>query len=263
MQFQEDNTTTSALEILIIQILITLFSLNYLRLLLPNISNDYRKHNLLKISDVLCDHFPSASSHPTSPASSSSAATSDHPPTTTATDSVASTVTRLGLGLAPQMASLCYTLLTKPILSFKLFHHLFCLSFHIPYQFPYHLYLTKCQHIHLRELTHLFLLSSLLLILLSQLLALPSTVITMAYPVIAFISLSAPYLLKAYSFSQLTLGLHLSSEDDLIDLLLADGIRAVEELFSSSETMTNFRSYIGEITLPHSPSDCLFPSLSL
>jgi hypothetical protein len=238
----DDSVAAYGLEILLIQILISVLHLNYLRYLLPNIFKSYRKYYLMNIPEIILDQFSSSTNIPSVAVAPVATAAIPAPSLTAIYAAITALLSK------PQIY-----LLTNPILSFKLLHHLFCLSFHIPFEFPYHLYLSKCQQIHLRDLSTLFILSSILFILLSQLQCLHSQYISLAYPVIGLISLTAPYLLKGYYYCQVTKDLKLSSLGDLIDLFLGDGVRAVEEMSSSTETMANFRSYIGWITVPPPP----------
>jgi hypothetical protein len=152
-------------------------------------------------------------------------------------------------------------LITCPIIPFKLLQGIFCVTFKVPYDFPYHCYLNKCSQIFLKEFGIYFIFSAVISFGLNQFPFLhhhdrPSVYF---YSAILFLSLLSPHLLKLYYHSQLCRLLRIRTMDNLIDVLIADGVSCTEENSWSSEKIAKFRSEIGILHFLLSFFSLLFP----
>jgi hypothetical protein len=148
--------------------------------------------------------------------------------------------------------SLFTVLITCPIIPFKLLQGFFCVTFEVPFNFPYHCYLTKCSQIFFKKFRIFFLFSSLLCFGLTQLplLHYPNSMSYFAYlylPIL-FISLLSPYLLKLYYYSVLCQFLRIRTLDNLVESLVADAVSCAEEKSWCHEKIAKFRSEIGMLS---------------
>lgn len=152
-------------------------------------------------------------------------------------------------------------LIAYPIIPFKLLQGFFCVTFNVPFDFPFHCYLTKCSQIFFKKFVIFFMLSFLFCLGVTQLPffhhSYPVLPLTHLYSIILLISLLSPYLLKFYYYSVLCRFLKIRTLDNLIESLVADGVSCAEEKSWGHEKIAGFRSEIGMLL------DCrFFPHIS-
>ena len=152
-------------------------------------------------------------------------------------------------------------LIADPIITFKLLQGFFCATFNVPFDFPFHCYLTKCSQIFFKKFAIFFMFSFLFSLGVSQLpffyYPYPVLPLTHLYSIILLISVLSPYLLKFYYYSVLCRFLKIRTLDDLIESLVANGVNCAEEKSWGHEKIARFRSEIGMLLYCH-----FFPHLS-